>query len=213
LPGGERAARQPWRTALALCWECGHDWPPAAALGNPALRAAWEGGINAPLTTSVGRLFDAAAAVLGVCKEATYEGHAPMLLESLCNDASAAGGPGRIPLPLARDAEGIWRTDWAPLLPMLADGQRAAVDRAALFHASLAHALCEQALAVREETAVARVGLSGGVFQNRVLTEHAQTLLLAEGFEVLIPQQLPPNDAAISFGQLVEAIAIRQAPA
>jgi hydrogenase maturation protein HypF len=96
---------------------------------------------------------------------------------------------------------------------MLLDRQRGAAERAALFHTSLAHALCDQAVAVREETSVARVGLSGGVFQNRVLTEKAQSLLLTEGFEVLIAQQLPPNDAAISFGQLVEAIAIQETPA
>ena len=213
LPGGERAARQPWRTALALCWECGHEWRAAATLGNPTLRAAWKAGMNAPPTTSVGRLFDAAAALVGVCMEATYEGQAPMLLESLCDDAAAAGGAVCIPLPLARDSAGIWRTDWAPLLPMLLDGQSGAAERAALFHTSLAHALCDQAVAVREETSVARVGLSGGVFQNRVLTEQAQSLLLTEGFEVLIAQQLPPNDAAISFGQLVEAIAIQETPA
>jgi hydrogenase maturation protein HypF len=204
LPGGERAAREPWRTALALCWECGEAWPQGASLGDPMLRTAWECGVNTPMTTSVGRLFDAAAALIGVCLYASYEGEAPMRLESLCTDAVSP-----VVLPLVRDAAGIWRSDWAALLPALLSAQHTPANRAAAFHASMAQTLCEQALAVREDTGVTRVGLSGGVFQNRVLTEQAQALLTAAGFEVLIPQLLPVNDAAISFGQLVEAIAIR----
>jgi hydrogenase maturation protein HypF len=170
------------------------------------LRTAWDCGINSPATTSAGRLFDAAAALIGVCLYASYEGEAPMRLESLCTDAASP-----VVLPLARDAAGIWRSDWAALLPALLCAQHTPAHRAATFHASMAQALCDQALAVRQDTGVTRVGLCGGVFQNRVLTELAQTLLAGAGFEVLIPQQLPVNDAAISFGQLVEAIAIRGA--
>jgi hydrogenase maturation protein HypF len=113
-----------------------------------------------------------------------------------------------VPLPLARDAMGIWRSDWTPLVLAMLEAARAPSLRAALFHATLAQALCEQALAVREESGVLRVGLSGGVFQNRVLTERTQALLIAAGFEVLIPKRLPTNDAAISYGQLVEAAAV-----
>ncbi len=127
LPGGERAARQPWRSALALCWEAGQAWPAGEALGGPLLRAAWEGGMNAPSTTSVGRLFDAAAALLGVCLNASHEGQAPMDLEALCRRDAAA-----VQLPLARDAGGIWRSDWTPLLEVLKDdhlGRRCAPRR------------------------------------------------------------------------------------
>jgi hydrogenase maturation protein HypF len=206
LPGGERAARQPWRSALALCWEDGHAWPAGESLSGPLLRAAWEGGVNAPSTTSVGRLFDAAAALLGVCLHASYEGQAPIQLEALCQHAAAP-----IALPLARDAGGIWRSDWAPLLRALLDTRVDAAARAAMFHSSLAHAVCDQALAVRGHTGVARVGVCGGVFQNRALCGQVRSLLAAAGFEVLIPQRLPLNDAAISFGQLIEAVAVRSA--
>ena len=205
LPGGERAARQPWRSALALCWECGQPWPAGESQGGPLLRAAWEGGLNAPSTTSVGRLFDAAAALLGVCMGTSYEGQAPMYLEA---QASGSGAAPTVALPLTRDASGVWRSDWAPLLPALLDARHDPASRAAMFHASLAHALCEQALAVRKHTGVARVGLSGGVFQNRILIEQTRSLLTRAGFEVLIPRRLPFNDAAISFGQLVESSAI-----
>ncbi len=81
---------------------------------------------------------------------------------------------------------------------MLLDSRQTPAVRAALFHASLAQALCDQALAVREQTGVWRVGLAGGVFQNRVLTEQVQARLAAVGFEVLLPRVLPVNDAVIS---------------
>jgi hydrogenase maturation protein HypF len=206
LPGGERCAREPWRTALALCWESGQDWPEGANHGGPLLRSAYDRRLNAPATTAVGRLFDAATALLGLCPRASYEGEAPMRLEALCEKAAAP-----IALPLARDALGIWRTDWAPLVPAMLDSRHTPANRAAMFHASLAQALCEQALAVREQTGVGRVGLGGGVFQNRVLSEQVQALLAAAGFEVLLPKLLPVNDAAISYGQLVEASAVRVA--
>ena len=206
LPGGERAARDPWRSALALCWESGQAWPEGESLGGPLLRAAFEGDINAPPTTAVGRLFDAAAALVGVCRHASYEGEAPMSLEALCEEPAHP-----LPMPLARDALGVWRSDWAPLVRAMLDENCDAAARAAVFHASLAHSLCQQALAVRSDSGVRRVGLSGGVFQNRVLTERAQALLMAEGFEVLIPERLPVNDAGISYGQLIEAAALHGA--
>jgi hydrogenase maturation protein HypF len=202
LPGGERAAREPWRSAHGLCWECGKVWPQGEKLGSPLLRQAFEGGVNAPYTTSVGRLFDAAAALIGVCLRASYEAEAPVCLESLCESDVA---PMR--LPLSRDTRGVWRSDWEPLLDTLLDARRTPAMRAAMFHSSLAQALYEQALAVREQSGVGRVGLGGGVFQNRVLTEQARALLTAAGFEVLIPERLPVNDAVISYGQLIEIAA------
>ena len=202
LPGGERAAREPWRSALALCWECEEIWPEGEELGAPLLRRAFDRGVNAPLTTAVGRLFDAAAALMGLCLHTSYEGEAPMRLEALCEDTVPA-----VALPLERDGMGIWRTDWAPLVAAMRDARRSAAVRAAMFHSSLAQALCAQAIAIRRHTGVARVGLSGGVFQNRVLTEQVHALLTADGFDVLIPERLPVNDAAISYGQLVEVTA------
>jgi hydrogenase maturation protein HypF len=113
LPGGERAAREPWRSAAALCWESGHDCP-AVPAGAGALRQAWQRRVNAPQTSAAGRLFDAAAALIGVCREATFEGQAPMLLEAACQQ-----GANPVELPLRPDAAGVWQLDWAPLLPML----------------------------------------------------------------------------------------------
>lgn len=198
LPGGERASREPWRSALGVCWEAGTTWH-ACPEDTEALRHAWSKGLNAPQTTAVGRLFDAAAALTGVNLRSSFEGQGPMYLEA------TAGGQGEpLALPLNTGPAGLLETDWGPLLRFLQDGDRSVAERSSVFHASLAHALLEQALAVREQYLVRLVGLCGGVFQNRLLTEHACALLEAHGFTVQVPERLPVNDAAISFGQVIE---------
>ncbi len=204
LPGGERAGREPWRSAAALCWESESSWQGTIA-DIELVRQAWIKRINAPATSAVGRLFDAASALLGLIESASYEGQGPMLLEAI---AAAHSEPGAAPvsLPQTPDADGVLCSDWAPLLPYLSDERRTVGERAAGFHASLAQALLDQALAVRELHGLFAVGLAGGVFQNRVLTELAITLLQANGFEVHLPAALPCNDAGISFGQVIEVM-------
>jgi hydrogenase maturation protein HypF len=203
LLGGDRVARQPWRSALAMCWDCGISWPEGERRAGALLRQAFDAGLYSPQTTAVGRLFDAAAALIGVCSTSSYEAEAPMRLEALCEEPVAP-----VQLTLARDELGVWRSDWAPLLEEMLDDREPVAFRAARFHASLAQALCDQALAIRRDSGMNRVGLGGGVFQNRVLTEQALSLLNDAGFEVLIPVSLPTNDAAICFGQIVEASAL-----
>jgi hydrogenase maturation protein HypF len=200
LPGGEKAGREPWRSALAVCWEAGREWPGAERFADHRLRHAWARGLNAPETSAVGRLFDAAAALVGLVERASFEGHGPMWLEAGSRTAEAA-----VALPLGRGVDGIWRSDWAPLLPVLLDETLSVGERGGIFHASLAAALLAQARQVRAETGVGIVGLTGGVFQNRLLAESAGRLLAADGFRVLMAERVPANDAGLSFGQLVEA--------
>lgn len=197
LPGGDKAGREPWRAAAALLWETGL---PAPFAPDP-VHQAWSHKLNSPASSAAGRLFDAAAALCGVCTQASFEGEGPMRLEAL-----AASCPNReaTALPLARDALGIWRTDWAPLLPLLTDDARPVEERAAGFHLSLAQALVDQAERLRAETGIQRVGLTGGVFQNRLLAEAAIELLEAAGFTTHLPERIPVNDAGLSFGQVVE---------
>jgi len=153
------------------------------------------GGCSTPL----GRLFDAAAALCGVCTHASFEGEGPMRLEAV----AAADGE-TVALPLARDAAGIWRSDWAPLLPMLTDIASPQATRAASFHLSLAQALLAQARQLRTQTGITSVGLAGGVFQNRLLAEAAISRLQAAGFAAHLPQRVPVNDAGLSVGQVIE---------
>lgn len=197
LPGGEQAGREPWRSAAALLWECGHPAPFAPDL----LHDAWQKGLNAPSTRAVGRLFDAAAALTGLCTRASFEGEGPMKLESA---AQRNGYVPPVPLPLMQDDTGLWQCDWGPLLSMLIDPARAPGMRAAAFHASLAHALLEQALKLREQSGIGDIGLTGGVFQNRLLTEAVRALLEQHGFSVHLPQRVPINDAGVCLGQIIE---------
>jgi hydrogenase maturation protein HypF len=199
LPGGERAAREPWRTALSLCWQTGVTWTPANSRVEPVLHQAFDRGLNSPTTTSVGRLFDAASALSDVCMESSFEAEPALRLEALCRSPEEP-----IALPLARDEAGVWRSDWTSLLALMLDKDLTQSVRAARFHSSMAHALLAQAIAVREQAGIDCVGLAGGVFQNRILTEHVLSLLAKERFEVLVPELLPLNDAAISFGQIIE---------
>jgi hydrogenase maturation protein HypF len=202
LPGGERAAREAWRCACGLCWEAGRDWGGAPeGMDAELLHAAWARGLNAPLTSSMGRLFDAAAALLGLCPSASYgasyEGEAAMRLEA----AAAGHGAVENPLELAWRQEDILRLDWMPLLDVLLDVRRPLAERAACFHASLARA----AVCLARELGAARVGLSGGVMQNRLLVESIHAEAERAGLQVFFPARVPVNDAGLAFGQLVEA--------
>ena len=204
LPGGDRAAREPWRMALSLLWETGRPWRahvPADAAGE-LLHHAWVRELHCPRTSSAGRLFDAAAALLGLVKDATFEAQAAMAVEAAATtDAEAES------LPLMR-RDGLWITDWEPLLDRLEDASGSVADRAASFHASLAAAIVDQARAVRGIHGVARIGLTGGVFQNRLLCEGVIARAAREGFEVGLARRVPCNDAGLAFGQLVEAGAL-----
>jgi len=206
LPGGERAALEPWRSAASVCWECDRVWPDLPA-PDELLRHAWERHINSPQTSAAGRLFDAAAALTGICRTAGYEGQAPMQLEAACR------GAGRLlDLPLEQDTEGVWRTDWSPLLPLLLDDARTRAERAADFHATLAGIILRQARQARASHGVNRIGLCGGVFQNRRLTGQALSLLTGSGFRVDLPDTVPLNDAGISAGQILEHAARQCGP-
>jgi hydrogenase maturation protein HypF len=201
LLGGDKANREPWRCALAMAWEAGMDWP-ACPQDAALLRHAFEHGINCPQSTSAGRLFDAAAALIGLSAEASFEGEAAMRLEAASHTTDET-----VELPLFSDGS-LWRLDWAPLLTVLMDHGLDATRRASLFHASLAKAIARQAEQLREEHGIKRVGLTGGVFQNRLLTEQAYRYLAEAEFEVVLPGDIPSNDAGISYGQVVEATAV-----
>lgn len=205
LPGGDRASREPWRCALALCWEVGMGWPNCPRDAE-LLQLALERGINSPIASSAGRLFDAAAALVGLSAECSYEGQAAMRLEALSDPSAQPTG-----LPL-RDHSGVFLIDWEPLLPMLLDEGLSVPERASIFHASLAAAIVTQAERVREQSGVNQVGLTGGVFQNRILTEQAVSLLGQRGFSVFLPEKIPTNDAGISYGQIIEAAAAISLP-
>src|SRR5262249_38157868 len=146
---------------------------------------------------SAGRLFDAAAALLGLVSRATFEAQAPMALE-------AAVAEDACPVPLPLRVADVLVSDWEPLLDLLQNGSLSPGERAASFHATLARVVLDQARAVRAVHGVSRIGLTGGVFQNRVLCECIACEATADGFEVFIHERVPCNDAGLSLGQLIE---------
>jgi hydrogenase maturation protein HypF len=201
LPGGERAGREPWRSAAALSWATGNDWrafPDAQGLAY----FAWQRALNSPASSAVGRLFDAAACLVSDVDETSYEAQGPMQLESLCRRAGEC-----ISLPIELDGNGIARSDWQPLFEKLADQSIPAAARAETLHTSMAHVILAHARLFRETRKIDRVGLTGGVFQNRVLSEQATALLRSDGFDVSMAEKLPCNDAALCFGQAAEIAA------
>jgi hydrogenase maturation protein HypF len=205
LPGGDKAGREPWRSAAALCWELGMDYdhvPAKDPLQHSMLWQAWQRKINAPQTTSVGRLFDAAAALTGTCRQASFEGQGPMAFEARC-DPETEPADRYLDLELGL-VDNLLITDWKSLIPAMLDFTLSVSERALLFHNSLAHVILQQAKTIREKHAVNHVSFSGGVFQNRVLTEKAIALLKDNDFEVCLPELIPVNDAGISFGQVME---------
>ena len=212
LPGVERAIRDPWRMACAWLIEAlgdGTALPPRGLAGEVEPRA-WRQigrlvstGTAAPLTTSVGRLFDAVAALCGVRAHVNYEGQAAIELEAAC-DPDERGG---YPMPVIDD-DGFLEIDPRETIRSVAsniDGHVPAGVVAARFHAALAAATvsaCGEA-ARRAGTEVAV--LSGGVFQNRRLLEAVVAGLERAGLRVLLPERLPPGDGGISFGQAAVA--------
>jgi hydrogenase maturation protein HypF len=211
LAGGEAAVREPWRPALALLHEAGgaalvEEWGPELA---PAPAVALLGRVLAgpsalaPVTTSAGRLFDGCAALLGLRLGRGYEGQAATLLEQAA-DVTEQGA-----YAVALQAEGDqFVLDWAPLVHALLEDRRAGVapERiAARIHRGLAAAIAQTVAAIARQSGVRRVALSGGCFQNRLLTEWSVEALHAEGLEVLLHRQVPPNDGGLSLGQLAVA--------
>lgn len=203
LPGGDLAAREAWRCAASLCWESGLDATDDAPWQHPdlpLLKQAWQRGINAPWTSAVGRLFDAAAALLGLCQHSSYEGQAAMLLEA---QAARAHDAPAVTLP-CRPEQGIHRWDWQPLLALLQDTGLSIEQRALAFHQSLAETLLQQALQAREQQGIEVIGMSGGVFQNRLLVELASDRLMRHDFTIRLPYRLPGNDAGLAWGQICD---------
>jgi hydrogenase maturation protein HypF len=213
LPGGDAAAREPWRMARSWLIACGEDAGVPDRLTGAVSAERWEqvgalvrSGFRAPLSSSAGRLFDAVAALCGVCASATYEGQAAALLESSCAREERGAYPleilARPGAPSLLDARELVRAVRAQLAAGVAPGVVAA-----RFHNGLADGVAAAAATVAGASATDTVVLAGGVFQNRRLLERTAAALARAGLRVLLPRLLPPNDGAISFGQVAVALA------
>jgi hydrogenase maturation protein HypF len=192
LPGGEAAIREGWRSAASLLYETSGP----EAVEHPVIRRMLESGLNSPMTTSIGRLFDAVASMAGIAHENRFEGQAAMLLERTIGSLVTGDC-----YPLGeREAA----ADWGPLIEAVRTDVAGGKPReliAARFHNSLVRWI----LAVAKRTGVGQVVLSGGVFQNSYLVERGAELLESQGFRVATHQRVPANDGGIALGQAVLA--------
>ena len=206
LPGGEQAIRQPWRMACAWLREALGELPPVPAwLAATIDPARWEAvgelaasGTASPVTTSMGRLFDAIAALCGVRTRMNYEGQAAAELEGAADPREAGA------YPLAADLDP--RETILAATGDLAAGVPVAVV-SARFHGAIARATARACAEAAEARAVDVVVLSGGVFQNALLLERTSAALGEHRLRALVPERLPPNDGGISYGQAAVAAA------
>ncbi|KAA1250257.1 carbamoyltransferase HypF [Mycobacterium simiae] len=206
LPGGDAAVRNPWRMALAQLWMAGLDWSPdlapVAAATPDELRlvhSQLESGTGCVPCSSMGRLFDAVASLLGVRHRIDYEGQAAIELEALAESATADLGPA---LPLAVRPDGV--IDPATMVQTLVSALRAGTQPAMLaacFHHAVADAVARVVAQVAGQ--VRLVGLTGGVFQNVLLLRGCRERLQRAGFDVLTHHSVPPNDGGLALGQAV----------
>lgn len=203
LPGGDRAAREPWRMAASVLHALGRGGEIAARFSEPAAATVvqmLQQGFNAPLSSSAGRWFDAAAGLLGVCARMRFEAEAAIALEQL----AASHGP------VEAMADGFvlrqdGTLDLLPLMRKLADVQDGAYG-AALFHHTLAQGLAAWVERAADKTGLRTVALGGGCFLNRILNWELTHKLERMGLRVLQPRLLSPGDAAISLGQAYVAL-------
>jgi hydrogenase maturation protein HypF len=211
MPGGERAIEQPWRMACAWLSAVTPGSAVPAGLRPLVEPERWEqvsrlavSGLNSPVTTSIGRLFDAVAALSGIRAEVNYEGQAAIELEAACEP----GERGRYEMPVSTDAAGFVTLDPRPTIEAVtADvelGAGAGVI-ASRFHAAVAGATVDACAAAASVVGTDVVVLSGGVFLNRRLVEAVGAGLGAAGLRVLVPERLPPGDGGISYGQAAVA--------
>ena len=216
LPGGAAAIRQPWRMAASYLAAA---YPDGAAGNGPEALAVrtrnarqWDAvltmarrGINSPLTSSAGRLFDAVAALLGVRDTVNYEGQAAIELEQLADVSERGSYAASID-----DRDGALRVTGADLIRAAADDLAAGSEPpaiAARFHRGVAAVIVTVCVQLREQTGLAVVALSGGVFQNLLLTDWVIAGLERERFRVLLHCRVPCNDGGISLGQAAVAAA------
>ncbi|WP_339750899.1 carbamoyltransferase HypF [uncultured Marinobacter sp.] len=212
LPGGEAAMREPRRSAFGLLYalmgaqvmECQALAPvnSFSKAERKLLIQSLKAGLNAPETSSVGRLFDAVAALTGICLQASYEGQAAGELEAAL-DRTDTASPYRFELSVP-EADRPWQVDWAPAVYALLEDLRRGKPVsgiAAGFHQGLVNAI----VAVAKQAKLSRVVLAGGCFQNACLLELTITALEGAGFQVFWPCRLPPNDGGLAVGQLAWA--------
>ncbi|MGC8736217.1 MAG: carbamoyltransferase HypF [Dissulfurimicrobium sp.] len=215
LPGGDAAAREPWRMAMSAIFSAfGPDGLENAILPGLSiiskekrmvLTSMMMNGVNIPLTSSCGRLFDAIAAILGVCLTADYEGQAAMQLETVSWEAKDEKVSRSYPMEISKK-DGMLVLDLSTIVKSVLKDLKDAVPLPLIgisFHRWLVEALCLIVKKLSEETGVKEIVLSGGCMQNKILLEGLMTAMIRKGLDPYAGELIPANDGGLSLGQLV----------
>lgn len=216
LPGGEQAVKEPRRAMLGMLYEVFGENALAAreslplrtfaAADLPGLTAMLKGGVNSPLTSSAGRLFDAVAAFLGIRQIVRFEGQAAMELEfAIAGIQTDEAYPFEIADAEKTGGDSMMIVDWASMVKGILADVKSGLP-VGLISAKFHNTLAEVIVAVALRIGHPQVALSGGCFQNRYLTERAATRLAQAGCRPYWHQRIPPNDGGIALGQIVAAL-------
>ncbi len=193
--GGDKAARQSWRSAAALMWKIDTQWH--ADDINPLAKQAWLKKINCTGSSSMGRLFDACSYLAGITPNYSYEGQGPAEFETCYQDNEQTA----ITLPISNNKPAI--IDWSPLILQMASDKLSKQQKSTLLHRTLAKLVIDIAMKESRQQKL-KIGLCGGVFQNKQLVGLIEQEFKRHNLSLFIPEKLPVNDASISFGQIIE---------
>lgn len=207
LVGGDRAVRYPWRVALGIAHDWDLDWITqkiSAEIGDrqgksaelELVKSQLNSGFGVVETTSCGRLFDAAAAILGICTEVTYEAQAAMELEHVATTWANRNAE------MQAQRFGSYRE----IFEMLTEDDREVGERAWKFHLGLAQLLGDQARESADKAGIKTLGITGGVALNRLFSRYFTQITREEGYEILTHAAVPPNDGGLSLGQAWAAV-------
>jgi hydrogenase maturation protein HypF len=212
LPGGDLAAKEPWRMGMAILYQVFGDSVSSLDLSllysigsqkTEWLIKAISNNINCPLSSGAGRIFDAVSALLGLCHVSTFEAEAPMRLENIANSKEKGRYSYEIKNEISFDLtfKEIISDIQSGITPGIISGK---------FHNTIASATCDKVFEIAGMSGLKKIVLSGGVFQNKILSEKIVKKLNGQGLDVFTHSEIPANDGGISLGQLIIAAKNRQ---
>ena len=200
MPGGDKVVSEPWRMVLSILGKKGIPFIKSIKREDKELiLSICAKNINSPLTSSAGRLFDVAAALLGICQKASYEAEGPIKLEAMCKDGVEEG----YEFGISKE-DGQYIIDTEPLFLGIVKDMKKRKDKSIIatkFHNSIVWIILKTVKKLSKDTGIKDIALSGGVFQNRFLRTKAKRTLVSSKFNVFINDKTPVNDFNISLGQ------------
>jgi len=216
MPGGEWAVREPWRMATAYLLdakkECGEFAKRIPAASRRLIQTMIERKFNSPQTSSMGRLFDAVASLIGVKDRVSYEGQAAIMLDALAKSVAVSGS---YPFEISADSQGVWIVDTRPIILSIVREINSGIEKghmARRFHSTLVEIVSNVCSKVTKITEIRNVVLSGGTFMNELLTTEVSDRLTRQGLQVYRHRLVPPNDGGLCLGQLIIAASQMNSP-